>query len=147
MDASEWLVSHSGRFTPVEKTQRYALERRFGEPNSLSQYCGHNRARVSAGIRTSVFPSFDPIRSLLKPIHNPHFYFLNNKNFYAILQSTPGSVRFRTEILYESLVLPTRAICSTHLIFLGLITIIVVGEEYKLWSCTLCHFMCVLFLT
>jgi len=39
---------------------------------------------------------------------------------------------FQTKILYAFLISSTRAIFLTHLTLLGMITVITVGEEYKL---------------
>jgi hypothetical protein len=46
-----------------------------------------------------------------------------------------------TKMLYAPLTFPMRATCPANLIFLALITLTILGEEYKQCSSSLCSFL------
>jgi hypothetical protein len=68
-------------------------------------------------------------------------------NFIIILPlrvSLPSGLHhfvYHTETPYAFILFPMRVTCSAYLIFLGLIILIILGKEYKLWRCSLCRFL------
>jgi hypothetical protein len=47
---------------------------------------------------------------------------------------------FLTTILDTFIISPMHAICFVYLLLLDLITLVISGEQYKLWSTSLCYF-------
>jgi hypothetical protein len=73
------------------------------------------------------------------PHHNP-------VSWRFILPFTHGSYKWYpsalpTKILYAFLISPIRITCPVYLNLLDLITLTVFGEEYRLWSASLCSFL------
>jgi len=91
-------------------------------------------------------PPVVPILSQMSTVHNfPPYSPKIHSNI--ILPSMPRSLSglfpsgFLTKILYAFLISPMHMTCSTHLILLDLITLMIFGEMYKFWSCALCRLL------
>jgi hypothetical protein len=86
------------------------------------------------------------ILSQMNPIQNVPFYFPKIHS-NIIFPSTPRSSEwlfpsgFQTKILYAFLISPMRSTFPAYFIFLDLVTIIIFGEAYKLWSSSLCSLL------
>jgi hypothetical protein len=90
-------------------------------------------------------PPLVPILSKMDPVHTTpsclskiHFNIV--PHLHLGLPSGLFPSGFSTNILYVFLFVTICATCPVHLIY-DLITVIVFGEEYKLWSCSVYSFL------
>jgi len=96
--------------------------------------------------RVHKIPPLVPILSQLHPLHPflPDFPEINsNIIFPSMPRSSDWSLPFRFSGLNFVCIsqLSLLSTCSTHVILLDLITLLICGEAYKLWSSLLCSLM------
>jgi hypothetical protein len=103
----------------------------------------------SQGSPAHMSPPSDTILSHTYPGHMFGVYLLKSASILPShlrlsLQSNLLQSDFRTKIVDAFPTSPVRYTCPAHT-FLCLEGLIISGEKYKLWSCTMCHFLQPLF--
>jgi hypothetical protein len=73
-----------------------------------------------------------------------HFFKINFTSIFPSMPNLPSCLFISglpTKTLYAPLLSQIRAVCSTHLIILDLITWMIFGEQYRAYGCSLCSLL------
>jgi hypothetical protein len=97
-------------------------------------YCVHKSLPLDPN------PSLHESKSTLSYIISLRTIFILSSHLYPGLPSGFVTYGFLKKILYQCFISPYNFSCPVFLILLYLVTLIIFGEEYKLWSCPLHSF-------
>ena len=92
------------------------------------------------------FPPHVPVLSQINPVHAPYptswsSILILSSHLHLLFPSGVFPSGFPTKTLYKLLLFPTLATWPAHHILLDLISRIILGEEYRSLSCSLCSIL------